>query len=81
MNNVNNPFSIKDLKHISGIKAHNNRICEKRHKLLHPEGSNCNKRFHNLSYLQKLLNPMHYNIEMRISKIACVPDLELNKII
>jgi len=81
MNNVKNQFSIKDLKNISGIKAHNNRICEKRHQLLHPEGRNCNKRFHILSNLQKLLNAMHYNKEMRISKIACMPDVVLNKLI
>ena len=81
MNNVKNQFSIKDLKNISGIKAHNNRICEKRHQLLHPEGRNCNKRFQILSNLQKLLNAMHYNKEMRISKIASMPDVELNKLI
>tara|TARA_A100001015_G_C14950096_1_gene696373 strand:- start:493 stop:1416 length:924 start_codon:yes stop_codon:yes gene_type:complete len=71
MKNVKSSFSIKDLEHISGIKAHTIRMWEKRYKLLSPERTNTNIRKYSLDSLRKLLNiTLLYKKGFKISKIA-----------
>tara|TARA_B100001057_G_scaffold318118_1_gene318387 strand:+ start:100 stop:1023 length:924 start_codon:yes stop_codon:yes gene_type:complete len=78
MKKVKSNFSIKDLEHISGIKAHTIRIWEKRYNLLSPERTNTNIRKYSLDSLRKLLNiTLLYKKGFKISKIA---NLEPEKI-
>ena len=71
MKKVKSSFSIKNLEHISGIKAHTIRIWEKRYKLLSPERTNTNIRKYSLDSLRKLLNiTLLYKKGFKISKIA-----------
>lgn len=49
-------FNIKDLEHLSGIKAHTIRIWEKRYNLFKPDRSVTNIRSYDLEDLSKLLN-------------------------
>ena len=71
MNRVKNSFSIKNLEHLSGIKAHTIRLWEKRYNLFEPERTDTNIRMYNLENLQKLLNvTLLYNNGYKISKIA-----------
>jgi len=78
MNRVKTSFSIKNLEHLSGIKAHTIRIWEKRYNLFEPERTETNIRLYNLDSLQKLLNvSMLYKNGFKISKIA---KMEANEI-
>lgn len=71
MDRVKTNFSIKNLEHLSGIKAHTIRIWEKRYNLFEPERTETNIRLYNLDSLQKLLNvSMLYKNGFKISKIA-----------
>ena len=71
MKKVKSSFSIKNLEHISGIKAHTIRIWEKRYNLLSPERTNTNIRKYSLDSLRKLLNiTLLYQRGYKISKIA-----------
>ena len=80
MNRVKNNFSIKNLEHLSGIKAHTIRIWEKRYNLFEPERTNTNIRLYNLENLQKLLNvTLLYNNGHKISKIAILSPQEINE--
>ena len=56
MEHIKQNFSIKDLEHLSGIKAHTIRIWEKRYDILDPERTDTNIRTYNGENLQKLLN-------------------------
>ena len=51
-----NVFSISDLQHFSGIKAHTIRMWEQRYKALQPLRSEGNTRYYNGSQLRRLLN-------------------------
>ncbi|TYB79609.1 MerR family transcriptional regulator [Bizionia myxarmorum] len=78
MNNIKNNFSIKDLEHLSGVKAHTIRIWEKRYNLLEPDRTETNIRFYSLESLQKLLNiTFLYNNGYKISKIAEINDVDI----
>ena len=80
MDRVKNNFSIKNLEHLSGIKAHTIRIWEKRYNLFEPERTNTNIRLYNLENLQKLLNvTLLYNKGYKISKIASLSPHEINE--
>jgi len=71
MDRVKNSFTIKNLEHLSGIKAHTIRIWEKRYGLFQPERTDTNIRMYDLENLQKLLNiTLLYNNGLKISKIA-----------
>ncbi|NQX84368.1 MAG: MerR family transcriptional regulator [Flavobacteriaceae bacterium] len=71
MNNIKTNFSIKDLEHLTGIKAHTIRIWEKRYNLLQPNRSDTNIRNYSIESLQKLLNISFLNESgYKISKIA-----------
>jgi DNA-binding transcriptional MerR regulator len=64
-------YSIKDLEHLSGIKAHTLRIWEQRHKMLNPKRTQTNIRFYDNEDLKLLLNITVLNDHgYRISKIA-----------
>ena len=56
MDRVKNSFTIKNLEHLSGIKAHTIRIWEKRYNLFEPERTDTNIRMYDLENLQKLSN-------------------------
>ena len=80
MNRVKNSFSIKNLEHLSGIKAHTIRIWEKRYNLFEPERTDTNIRLYNLENLQKLLNvTLLYNNGYKISKIASFSSQEITE--
>ena len=78
MDRVKTSFSIKNLEHLSGIKAHTIRIWEKRYNLFEPERTETNIRLYNLYSLQKLLNvSMLYKNGFKISKIAKMETSEI----
>jgi DNA-binding transcriptional MerR regulator len=80
MDRVKSNFSIKNLEHLSGIKAHTIRIWEKRYNLFEPERTNTNIRLYNLENLQKLLNvTLLYNNGYKISKIALLNPQEISE--
>lgn len=73
-------FSIKDLEHLSGVKAHTIRIWEKRYELFSPDRTSTNIRQYDLDNLKKLLNVTFlYDAGMKISKIAKLSDPEIAK--
>ena len=73
--NVKTQFSIKDLEHLSGVKAHTIRIWEKRYNLLKPQRTDTNIRTYNIENLKRLLNiTFLYNDGLKISKIASLSD-------
>ncbi|MCF1422433.1 MerR family transcriptional regulator [Mangrovimonas futianensis] len=78
MNNIKNEFSIKDLEHLSGIKAHTIRIWEKRYNLFEPNRTETNIRTYSIDSLQKLLNVTAlYNNGYKISKISQLSNQEI----
>ena len=80
MDRVKSNFSIKNLEHLSGIKAHTIRIWEKRYNLFEPERTDTNIRLYNLENLQKLLNvTLLYNNGYKISKIALLSSQEIDE--
>ncbi|MDA9202049.1 MerR family transcriptional regulator [Flavobacteriaceae bacterium] len=80
MDRVKSNFSIRNLEHLSGIKAHTIRIWEKRYNLFEPERTDTNIRLYNLENLQKLLNvTLLYNNGYKISKIALLSPQEINE--
>jgi len=80
MDRVKNSFTIKNLEHLSGIKAHTIRIWEKRYNLFEPQRTDTNIRMYDLENLQKLLNvTLLYNNGFKISKIAKLSTQEVNE--
>jgi len=78
MKTIKTVFSIKDLEHLTGIKAHTIRIWEKRYNLLEPKRSKTNIRSYNLRNMQKLLNINFLNTNgFKISKIAALDENEI----
>lgn len=64
-------YSIKDLEHLSGIKAHTLRIWEQRYDLLHPKRTETNIRYYDDDDLKLILNvALLNNNGLKISKIA-----------
>ncbi len=64
-------YSIKDLEHLSGIKAHTIRIWEQRHNLFTPQRTDTNIRFYNDEDLKLILNiSLLKNHGIKISKIV-----------
>jgi DNA-binding transcriptional MerR regulator len=73
-------YSIKDLEHLSGIKAHTIRIWEKRHGIIEPRRSSTNIRSYNDHDLKKIISvSMLNNQGIRISKIADMTGDEINR--
>jgi MerR family transcriptional regulator, light-induced transcriptional regulator len=72
-------YSIKDLEHLSGIKAHTIRIWEKRHRIIEPRRSSTNIRSYSDHDLKKIISvSMLNNQGIRISKIADMTNDEIN---
>ncbi|WP_026837880.1 MerR family transcriptional regulator [Gillisia sp. JM1] len=82
MEQVKQNFSIKDLEHLSGIKAHTIRIWEKRYNILTPNRTETNIRTYDLEGLQKILNVTFLNDHgYKISRIAKLTDPEIGKMV
>lgn len=64
-------FSIKDLEHLSGIKAHTIRIWEQRYELISPKRTDANIRYYDDTDLKLILNvALLKENGFKISKIA-----------
>lgn len=64
-------FSIKDLEHLSGIKAHTIRIWEQRYNIIKPKRTESNIRFYDNKDLKQILNISLLNDHgFKISRIA-----------
>jgi len=75
-------FSIKDLEHLSGVKAHTIRMWEQRYNLLEPQRTDTNIRFYNGDDLKLLLNvSILQEFGYKISAICSMGDAEMKKII
>lgn len=71
-------YSIKELEHLSGIKAHTLRIWEKRYRLFEPQRTKTNIRYYTDDDLKKLLNvTMLSNKGIKISTIVDMGEQEL----
>lgn len=82
MERIKQNFSIKDLEHLSGIKAHTIRIWEKRYDILNPERTDTNIRTYNGENLQKLLNISFLNSHgYKISRISKMKEEEVNSLV
>jgi DNA-binding transcriptional MerR regulator len=77
---IKSAFSIGDLESLTGISAHTIRIWEKRYHLLSPCRSDTNIRKYNNDDLCKLLNvALLQKHGLKISKIACLSDQEIER--
>ena len=75
-------YSIKDLEHLSGIKAHTLRVWEQRYNLINPKRTDTNIRFYDQEDLKLILNvSLLKDNGLRISKIAEMSKEELNEAI
>ena len=64
-------YSIKDLEHLSGIKAHTLRIWEQRYNLINPKRTDTNIRYYDQEDLKLVLNvSLLKDNGFKISKIA-----------
>lgn len=73
-------YSIKDLEHLSGIKAHTIRAWESRYKLIEPKRTETNIRYYADDDLKRILNiSALVKRGMRISKVASMTDDELKQ--
>ncbi|MGK7393159.1 MAG: MerR family transcriptional regulator [Candidatus Cyclobacteriaceae bacterium M3_2C_046] len=73
-------YSIKDLEHLSGIKAHTLRIWEQRYNFIKPKRTNTNIRFYDDRDLKLVLNiSLLKNNGFKISKIAKMSEDEMNR--
>lgn len=67
-------YSIKDLEHLSGIKAHTLRIWEQRYNLFNPKRTDTNIRYYDQNDLKLVLNvSLLKDNGFKISKIAEMP--------
>ena len=82
MEHIKQNFSIKDLEHLSGIKAHTIRIWEKRYNILEPERTDTNIRTYDGENLQKLLNISFLNSHgYKISRISKMEEGEIQSLV
>ena len=64
-------YSIKDLEHLTGIKAHTIRIWEQRYNIIEPKRTDTNIRYYDSEDLKHMLNiSLLNNNGFKISKIA-----------
>jgi DNA-binding transcriptional MerR regulator len=71
-------YSIKDLEHLSGIKAHTIRIWEKRYQLLDPDRSDTNLRYYSDEDVRRILNvAMLVKNGYKISNVASFDNAKL----
>ena len=82
MEHIKQNFSIKDLEHLSGVKAHTIRIWEKRYNILTPDRTDTNIRTYDVCNLQKILNVTFLNDHgYKISRIAKLSEPEITKMV
>lgn len=75
---IRQKFSIKDLEHLTGVKAHTIRIWEKRYGILNPARTGTNIRTYDISDLQKILNVTFLNGQgYKISRISKLSNSEI----
>lgn len=75
-------YSIKDLEHLTGVKAHTIRIWEQRYEIVCPERTATNIRYYRDKDLKKLLNvAVLVHNGMKISKVAQLSDSERNALV
>ena len=73
-------YSIKDLEHLSGIKAHTLRIWEQRYNLINPKRTNTNIRYYDQDDLKLVLNvSLLKDNGYKISKIAVMSREQMNE--
>jgi DNA-binding transcriptional MerR regulator len=73
-------YSIKDLEHLSGIKAHTLRIWEQRYDIVQPKRTDGNVRYYDDADLKQILNIALLNEHgYKISKIAEMSESELRQ--
>ena len=73
-------YSIKDLEHLSGIKAHTLRIWEQRYKLVTPKRTDTNIRYYDDQDLKLILNvSLLKENGFKISKIAEMSEVDLRQ--
>lgn len=73
-------YSIKDLEHLSGIKAHTLRVWEQRYKLVTPKRTETNIRYYDDKDLKLILNvSLLKENGFKISKIAGMTDEDLRE--
>lgn len=73
-------YSIKDLEHLAGVKAHTIRIWEKRYNIVEPKRTETNIRYYLEEDLQHILNVALLNSHgLKISHIAKMPKHEIHK--
>lgn len=73
-------FSIRDLEHLSGIKAHTLRIWEQRYELIKPKRTDTNIRYYDDRDLKLILNvALLKENGVKISKIAEMTDGEMQR--
>ncbi|MFD1314732.1 MerR family transcriptional regulator [Namhaeicola litoreus] len=78
---IKTTYSIKDLEHLSGIKAHTIRIWERRYNLFEPNRTDTNIRTYDQKTLQKLLNVvLLLENGYKISKISEIKESDLYSI-
>jgi len=72
-------YNIKEIEHLSGIKAHTIRIWEKRYNVVEPKRTSTNIRYYDDEDLKRILNISILNKNgYKISKIATLADDRLN---
>ncbi|GIV40012.1 MAG: MerR family transcriptional regulator [Thermonema sp.] len=73
-------YSIKEVEHLSGIKAHTLRMWEQRYGIVQPKRTGTNIRYYDDADLRRLMNiALLTKHGMRISKVAKMSDEELQK--
>ena len=73
-------YSIKDLEHLSGIKAHTLRIWEQRYSLINPKRTETNIRYYDQEDLKLVLNvSLLKENGYKISKIAEMEPVQLRE--
>lgn len=75
-------YSIKDIEHLTGVKAHTIRIWEKRYDIICPQRTETNIRYYREEDLKKILNIALLNKHgYKISHIARMSEIEVNKLV
>ena len=73
-------YSIKDLEHLSGIKAHTLRIWEQRYNFMSPKRTDTNIRYYDDHDLKLVLNiSLLKDNGFRISRIAEMSEKEMQE--
>lgn len=75
-------YSIRDLEHLTGVKAHTIRMWEQRYEIVKPQRTDTNIRYYLDQDLKRLLNvAVLVHGGMKISKVADLTDAERNALV